>query len=46
VRHGLLDRARLETLLTAEALILSGDCYALASAALIETWVSAWSAQT
>ena len=41
-RHGLLDRAQLEGLLTPESLIVDGDCYALAAAALIETWASGW----
>ena len=41
-RHGLLDRAQLETLLTPESLIVGGNFYALASTALVETWVSGW----
>jgi asparagine synthase (glutamine-hydrolysing) len=45
VRHGLLDRARLEAVLTPQDLILQGNAFGLASAALIETWASGWVAR-
>ena len=42
VKHGLLDRARLEQALRPEALILTGSSFEIVSAALIEFWVADW----
>ncbi len=42
VKHGLLDRGRLEQALRPEALILTGSYFEIVSAALVEIWVADW----
>ena len=42
VKHGLLDRDRLEQALRPQALILTGNYFEIVSAALFEIWVADW----